>query len=110
MDSLDKALARAGVDIKHHFGGGAYVKVTRIPAGVELTQHAHPHDHLSLLIEGTVVLQDGPREYVKTGFQVIKIPAGVVHSVRAVTPAVWACLWATDCDNPTVVDQVILGG
>ncbi len=110
MDSLNEAFAKAGVEIAHHFGGGAYAKVTRIPPGVELTQHAHPHDHLSFLIEGTVVLQDGPRECVKTGFQVIKIPAGTVHSVRAVTPAIWACLWATDCNDPAAVDQAILGG
>lgn len=110
MASLSEALARAGVDVKHHFGGGTYAKVTRIPPGVTLTQHSHPHDHLAFLIEGSVLLGEGRKEKLLTGFQVITIPAGVVHSVKACTPAVWACLWATEATNSADVDQAILGG
>ena len=106
---LDK-LAAYGVEIVHHFGGGTYAKEARIPAGVVLTQHTHPHDHLSVLAQGVALVEvDGQSQYF-TGPCCINIKAGAPHKVEAKTPVVWFCIHATDDTDPETVDTSILSG
>ncbi len=103
----DTALARLGVGVAHHFGGGVYVKETLIPAGAALGQHAHEHDHLSYLVMGTVNLwADGVRQQYAAP-ACIAIEAGKVHGVCAVTDAVWLCIWSSDCTDPDQVDAAV---
>lgn len=104
----DSELARLGVRVAHHFGGGAYIKETFIPAGAMLAQHAHAHTHLSYLVGGQVELEiDGERCFhgVPTAFV---LEAGKVHAVHARTDAVWLCVWPTDCTDPRRIDEALL--
>lgn len=109
MSHVD-TLALHGVDVVHHFGGGVYAKETIIPAGVLLQQHVHPHAHLSVLAKGRATVSAGgtSREYV--GPLCMTIPAGVEHSVTAITDVVWFCVHATDDTDPATVDTSILTG
>lgn len=105
----DSDLARLGVDVAHFFGGGAYIKETRIPKGAALAQHGHDHDHLSYLVSGCVMVTvDGVASF-KEGPAAMTIEAGKIHTVQALTDAVWLCVWATDCQDAAEVDGAILG-
>lgn len=102
-------LAKFGVEIEHHFGGGVYVKETRIPVGTQLRQHAHKHDHLSWLSSGKVVVSiNGEELPAIEGPCMLKIAAHQVHAVRALTDAIWLCIWSTDATDPDKVDEAIL--
>lgn len=101
-------LAINGVDVVHHFGGGAYAKETHIPEGVRLTQHVHPHDHLSILAQGLAIVEAAGERVRFSAPACITIKAGIAHSVEAVTPVIWYCLWATDETDPEKVDTSIL--
>ena len=103
-------LALHGVEVAHHFGGGAYAKETLIPAGVVLSQHKHPHDHLSILASGTATVSSGGDVLRLTGPACITIKAGVSHSVTAITPVVWFCIHGVDSTDPETVDTSILTG
>lgn len=103
-------LAALGIDIEHHFGGGCYIKRADMPAGTFLAQHEHPHDHLSVLVSGTVRLKVDNAVVQLTGPQIILVEKGRSHSVEALTDAVWLCVWATDDTDPQTVDQTILKG
>ena len=103
-------LAIHGVDVSHHFGGGAYAKETRIPAGVVLHQHKHPHAHLSVLASGRAYVESAGRGREYVGPLCMTIPAGVPHSVTAVTDVVWYCIHATEDTDPATVDTSILTG
>src|SRR5712671_1701431 len=68
--------------------GGAWVDRVKIPAGMRVRAHTHPHDELVTVIEGTWYLGEGQRfepdklkGYVAGSF--IVIPAGVPHFVAA---------------------------
>lgn len=98
------------VDVAHHFGGGAYIKATTIPAGRFLEQHAHSHDHLSVLVSGTVRLHEGERRRVVSGFQVLLLPANVPHAIESLTDCVWLCVWGSDETDSERIDQAILKG
>src|ERR1700732_5331112 len=87
--------------IKHHFGGGVYIKETHIPKGYVLVQHKHHYDHQSILASGSAVMNGVT--YVAP--VVLKIEAGTHHGVKALTDCVWYCIHATKEDDPEKIDQ-----
>ena len=94
--------------VAHLFGGGVYLKETRIPAGMVLVQHKHEHDHLSYLATGMVELQvDGIKRTV-CGPVGLTIEAGKHHGIKALTDALWLCIHATDCEDENEVDRVLI--
>ena len=98
----------AGVGIVHHFVGGLYAKETHIPAGVTLTQHSHAFDHLSALMKGSAVVEVDGRRKLHDAPALLTIKAGKVHSVRAVTDVVWACVHASDKADPAKIDAELI--
>ena len=93
----------------HYFVGGVYAKKTLIPAGAELAQHAHSHDHMSILASGAVVLTVDGEASTWEAPACITVRAGARHAVRALTDAVWFCVWPSDADDtPGNVDARLL--
>lgn len=105
---MENTLTLENLDVAHLFGGGVYVKETRIPAGMVLVQHRHEHDHLSYLASGTVEVQVDGQTVTHTGPVGLTIAAGKHHGVKALTDALWLCIHATDCDDESKVDQVLI--
>lgn len=100
----------AGVGIAHHFGGGIYAKETLIPAGVELAQHKHPFDHLSVLAAGSALVRCEGVDVLYQAPACITIEANKAHSVQALTNVVWYCVHATDCIDPDKIDHELTHG
>lgn len=93
MNQIENALITVGGDVVHHFVGGVYAKETHIPAGTQLGQHKHDHDHLSILAKGTVVVGVNGQAGTFSAPCAIRIAAGTEHHVLALTDAVWFCIW-----------------
>lgn len=94
--------------IHHHFSSGVYAKETRIPAGYVLVQHAHKHDHLSILASGSVeMVVDGVKSIVSAP-ACLTIAAGKHHGIKSITDVVWYCVHATDCTDENEVDDVLV--
>ena len=94
--------------IHHHFSSGVYAKETRIPAGYVLVQHAHKHDHLSILASGSVeMVVDGAKSIVDAP-ACLTIAAGKHHGVKSLTDVVWYCVHATDCTDEDDIDEVLI--
>jgi quercetin dioxygenase-like cupin family protein len=94
--------------IHHHFSAGVYAKETRIPAGYVLVQHAHKHDHLSILASGSVELAvDGVKSVVHAP-ACLTIAAGKHHGIKSITDVVWYCVHATDCTDEDEIDEVLI--
>jgi mannose-6-phosphate isomerase-like protein (cupin superfamily) len=94
--------------IHHHFSSGVYAKETRIPAGYILVQHAHKHEHLSILASGSVELVvDGVRSVVEAP-ACLTIAAGKHHGVKSLTDVVWYCVHATDCTDEDAIDETLI--
>jgi quercetin dioxygenase-like cupin family protein len=73
--------------------GGAWIDRVKIPSGMRILAHTHPHDELVTVIEGTWYLGEGDRfdpaklkGYPPGSF--IDIPAGVPHFVATKDGAV----------------------
>ena len=94
--------------INHYFSSGVYAKETRIFAGQVLVQHAHKHDHMSILAEGQVeVLVDGKKE-ILIAPALLTIEANKHHGVKALTDVVWYCIHATSCVDEDEIDEVLI--
>jgi mannose-6-phosphate isomerase-like protein (cupin superfamily) len=94
--------------IQHHFSSGVYAKETHIPAGSWLVQHAHLHDHLSILASGSVELMVDDKTSVLHAPACLTIEAGKHHGVRSITDVIWYCIHATNCADADEVDNVIV--
>jgi mannose-6-phosphate isomerase-like protein (cupin superfamily) len=94
--------------IEHYFSSGVYAKETRIPAGSWLVQHAHLHDHMSILASGSVELMVDGKTSVLHAPACLTIEAGKHHGVRSITDVVWYCVHATNCTDADEVDNVII--
>lgn len=94
----------------HHFAAGVYAKQMTLPKGHWAMKHVHDYDHLSILSQGTVVVEvDGVRHgYAAPACILIK--AGQEHRIEALSDAVWFCIHATDETDPDKVDAVLIGG
>lgn len=94
--------------IQHHFSAGVYAKETHIPAGYVLVQHAHKHDHLSILASGSVeLLVDGVKSIIDAP-ACLTIAAGKHHGVKSLTDVVWYCIHATECTDVDDVDEILI--
>jgi len=94
--------------IQHHFSSGVYAKETRIPAGFVLVQHAHKHDHLSILASGSVELVVDNVKSVVHAPGCLTIAAGKHHGIKSLTDVVWYCVHATNCTDENEVDETLI--
>ena len=95
--------------ITHHFSDGLYAKQAVFPAGVAILKHTHDFSHLSILAKGKVAVMKGEEIEVIEAPACIEIKAGVTHGVKALTDCVWFCIHATDEQDSSKVDDVLMG-
>lgn len=97
-------------EISHFFCGGVYAKRLRFKRGTYGDQHAHLHDHLSVVASGFCRVEvDGESKDYGPG-ECVEIAAGKVHRVRALTDATWLCIWRDDVGtgDPAETDAALI--
>ena len=94
--------------INHYFSSGVYAKETRIFAGQVLVQHAHKHDHMSILAEGQVEILVAGKKEILIAPALLTIEANKHHGVKALTDVVWYCIHATSCIDEDEIDEVLV--
>jgi quercetin dioxygenase-like cupin family protein len=76
--------------------GNVFVVETKADAGQLLESHVHEHAHTSVLVSGTAKVTIDGVEEIMAGYRIVAVPKNTAHSVEAITPIVWLCLWAGD--------------
>ena len=99
-----------GCSIRHHWLSRGYMKDTLIPQGVELVQHSHTFDHVSVLLSGCVVVKVEGEVHRYTAPAGIMITANRAHSVLAMEESVWLCIHKTDETDVGKIDESIVKG
>lgn len=100
-------------NIRHHFAGqdddhGVYAKEYNIDAGMVLSSHVHAYDHLSVLAKGIASVRVGKGTRIVFGPEIIVVPKGEEHELRAVTPVTWYCIHPMSVADPDRAEQFIL--
>lgn len=96
------------IPIKHYFGGGVAIKQIRVDAGQIIVKHKHDYTHLSYLVSGKIEVIVNEKTSQHDGPDCLTIIGGEYHAIRALTDCVWLCIHATDCEDETQVDQVLV--
>jgi quercetin dioxygenase-like cupin family protein len=98
------------LNVIHHFAGGVYAKEMTInDIGAGMHQHKHHFDHMSILAKGSVWLEVNGHITQHVAPAVLNIKAGERHRIWAIeAPVKWYCIHATDCEDPALVDSVIV--
>lgn len=97
--------------ISHTFFGGVYCKTMEIPEGYSVVSHKHSYDHISILSQGTVAVTVCEDTEIYTAPSVIKIQAGINHSISTIEgygPAIWQCIHACEETDEDKVDEVLI--
>lgn len=95
--------------ISHHFAGGVYCKLMRIKENSQVVSHKHEYDHMSVLMQGCVIVRADGEQNTYYAPNIIEIKAGVEHSIVAINgDAVWGCIHATDCTDESKIDDLLI--
>ena len=95
--------------ITHHFSDKLYAKELRIPADTVILMHTHSFSHRSVLAQGQVAVLRGQEIDIVNAPACIEIRAGLTHGVKAITDCGWFCIHSTDEQDPSKVDDVLIG-
>ena len=83
-------------DVQHHFAAGLYAKEYFLPKGYAVPQHVHSYSHLSILAQGSVVVDiDGEQKFYEAP-ACIEIAANKSHVIITQTDTIWYCIHATE--------------
>jgi quercetin dioxygenase-like cupin family protein len=80
-------------------GAGLLAKRIPLKAYQVIIKHKHDYDHLSLLLDGVVIVEtdEGAQTLVAPSSIVIK--AGLYHKLTALTDSLWLCIHACTPDQ-----------
>lgn len=107
---MTAALFREWEDVSKHAqvsmesAGGVTIKRAVFESGKILAQHSHTFDHFAVLLSGTVMLEVNGVGELKTGPQLLTIPAHKQHIVTAMTPVEWLCLWSDSLEDKDIIE------
>jgi quercetin dioxygenase-like cupin family protein len=73
-----------GVEIRTAAGTNLMLSIVRLEPGSVVTDHAHPHEQMGILLEGKLEFTVGGVTRLLGPGDMWRIPGGVVHRVRAV--------------------------
>ena len=73
-----------------------------LKAGSTVPLHSHPHEQITVMISGELVYNVGGEEQPVVAGDVVLIPSGVEHGVRAMVDSV-----AYDCFSPIRQEYII---
>lgn len=88
-----------GITGHYEHGAGQTIGYIRIKKGAVLPEHSHPHEQITLILEGEFEMTIGGEKYLFTAGSVHVIPSNVPHSAVALTDCI-----AIDVFNPVRED------
>lgn len=79
LDELASVPLREGITARFIAGGRMMFSFVHLAPGATMPEHAHPHEQLGYLIEGTMRLKIGAEERLLQPGEAYAIPGGVSH-------------------------------
>jgi quercetin dioxygenase-like cupin family protein len=85
------ALADVSIDFR---GAGILAKTIPLQAGRAIIKHKHDYSHLSILLEGSAIVETDEGSVTLIGPASIVIKAGLYHKLTPLTDGLWLCIHA----------------
>lgn len=95
LESHMLGLPQAECPVVHHFGPGIYIREVTLPAGVIAIGHAQRHEHLNIMLTGSVaIIDDGVTKVLKAPMIFVGKPG------RKFGYVIETCTWQNVYPNP----------
>jgi hypothetical protein len=91
--------------VKHILAGGVYIKTYFVPRGARMWTKQFDEDHVSILGQGSVILEnpEGRVKFIAPAHH--NIPARTRLGVVALEDSVWYCIHPTEESNLDVLNE-----
>lgn len=108
LEGVLKTMEPHEPDLRHHFGGGVYVRELRLPGGVVATGKMHRHESMNILVSGTVRIttDEGVREI--EGYGVFSSRPMTKKAVYAVTDCIILNVHPTDKTDLNDIEKELI--
>jgi hypothetical protein len=100
-----RPLAEAA-QIKHIHSDGVYIKAFRVPAGLQIYTKRFADEHVSILGQGSVVIEKGDEKFKVVAPAHVVIDAMTRCKIVTLEDSVWYCVHATTETDQTVLDEL----
>jgi hypothetical protein len=92
--------------IKHIHSDGVYVKAYKVPSGLQFYTKQFPTEHVSILGQGSVIIEKGTEKIKVVAPAHVIIEAMTRCKITTLDEAVWYCIHVTTETDQTVLDKL----
>ena len=92
--------------IKHIHSDGVYIKAYRVPAGLKIYSKRFPDDHVTILGQGSVVVENGDENIKFVAPAHFMFKAMTRYTVYTLEDSVWYCVHATTETDPATIAEL----
>ena len=85
--------------INHVLSDGVYMKLFMVPKGLKLYTKRFPDNHISILAEGSVIIDNGQEKTKISAPMHVKIDAMIRYQIYTLEDSVWYCVHANPTDE-----------
>jgi hypothetical protein len=92
--------------IKHIHSNGVYIKAYRVPAGLKIYSKRFPDDHVTILGQGSVAVEQGGETIKFVAPAHFVFEAMTRYTVHTLEDSVWYCVHATTETDPATLAEL----
>ena len=92
--------------IKNIHSNGVYVKAHRVPAGLKIYSKRFPDDHVVILGQGSVMVENGDEQLKFLAPAHFVFEAMTRYTIHTLADSVWYCVHATTETDPAVLAEL----
>ena len=92
--------------IKNIHSDGVYIKAYRVPAGLKIYSKRFPDDHVTILGQGSVMVENGNTQLKFLAPAHFVFEAMTRYTIYTLEESVWYCVHATTETDPAVLAEL----
>jgi hypothetical protein len=105
-ETLDRPTLADMAKIRHIHSDGVYIKAYRVPAGLKIYSKRFPNDHVTILGQGSVVVEHGDEKIKFLAPAHFVFEAMTRYTIHTLEDSVWYCVHATAETDPAVLTEL----
>jgi hypothetical protein len=92
--------------IKNIHSDGVYIKAYRVPAGLKIYSKRFPDNHVTILGQGSVMVENGDQQLKFLAPAHFEFEAMTRYTILTLEDSVWYCVHATTETDPAVLAEL----
>jgi hypothetical protein len=106
VDSAKRRPLADVAQIRHIHSDGVYIKAFRVPAGLQFYTKRFADEHISILGQGSVIVEKGDKKFKVVAPAHVVIDAMTRCKIVTLEDSVWYCIHVTTETDQAVLDEL----